>query len=80
MLQILNSKKTFQKCLYIDVGFCLCIAPRVSFGSSKGSMVETLIYDSALAEDRIPEEGCIPHLPPTAPQHIVRDPVALKLG
>ncbi|XP_076041368.1 uncharacterized protein LOC143025498 isoform X2 [Oratosquilla oratoria] len=45
---------------------------RVSFGSSKGSMVETLIYDSPVAEEeRIPEEETqIPY----------RDPVAQKFG
>ncbi|XP_042231773.1 uncharacterized protein LOC121872782 [Homarus americanus] len=43
---------------------------RVSFGSSKGSMVETLIYDSPVAEEeRIPEEE--------AP---FRDPVSQKFG
>ncbi|XP_053646380.1 uncharacterized protein [Cherax quadricarinatus] len=44
---------------------------RVSFGSSKGSMVETLIYDSPVAEEeRIPEEET-----PT-----FRDPVSQMFG
>ncbi|XP_069191179.1 uncharacterized protein [Procambarus clarkii] len=44
---------------------------RVSFGSSKGSMVETLIYDSPVAEEeRIPEEDDPPF----------RDPVSQKFG
>ncbi|XP_071527930.1 uncharacterized protein [Panulirus ornatus] len=44
---------------------------RVSFGSSKGSMVETLIYDSPVAEEeRIPEE----EVPP------FRDAVSQKFG
>lgn len=44
---------------------------RVSFGSSKGSMVETLIYDSPVAEEeRIPEEE-VPSF---------RDPVSQKFG
>ncbi|XP_066990077.1 uncharacterized protein [Macrobrachium rosenbergii] len=44
---------------------------RVSFGSSKGSMVETLIYDSPVAEEeRIPEEETL----------AFRDPVSQKFG
>ncbi|XP_064091047.1 uncharacterized protein LOC135204797, partial [Macrobrachium nipponense] len=47
---------------------------RVSFGSSKGSMVETLIYDSPVAEEeRITEEEATTPLP-------FRDPVSQKFG
>ncbi|KAK8379433.1 hypothetical protein O3P69_019381 [Scylla paramamosain] len=50
---------------------------RVSFGSSKGSMVETLIYDSPVGEEeRIPEEED-PHL--TSPSAF-KDPVSQKFG
>lgn len=58
------------------------LSARVSFGSSKGSMVETLIYDSALAEDRIAEEGgtTAPHPAPYTSQPTYRDPVSLKFG
>ena len=37
-----------------NCGFCL-VCCRVSFGSSKGSMVETLVYESPLQEE--PEES-----------------------
>lgn len=50
---------------------------RVSFGSSKGSMVETLIYDSPVGEEeRIPEEED-PHI--TSPSAF-KDPVSQKFG
>ncbi|XP_050699775.1 cell surface glycoprotein 1-like isoform X2 [Eriocheir sinensis] len=52
---------------------------RVSFGSSKGSMVETLIYDSPVGEEeRIPEEEDAPHSTPAAPHF--KDPVSLRFG
>ncbi|XP_045113059.1 mucin-5AC-like isoform X3 [Portunus trituberculatus] len=50
---------------------------RVSFGSSKGSMVETLIYDSPVGEEeRIPEEEDTQVTSPSA----FKDPVSQKFG